>query len=213
MPSRPRARRARGRPRGAARRPTTRSSAPVAQGVAWTWPPRVKRSTSPDQPVIERIGSRQQMRVVATFAAQDRDVTRGPSRAATRGRDPTARSHDARRGEAPGAGALRGILRRHDRDGDGRPQGFNRENPPGYNKHDELVAAKWQRMKIGLRASAATRSSPPRLPRPDGPAPSDEFRVPSRPTDRRPARGARASWSAATPSSITGPTSGPTCSR
>ncbi len=55
-------------------------------------------------------------------------------------RDPSRRGPDPR--------PLRRGVRRHDPDRDGRPLRLRLDQPPAYNKIDELTAAKWQRMKI-----------------------------------------------------------------
>ncbi len=116
--------------------------------------PRVtKLEVFPRNPVVQRIGSHQQMRVVATYAdGKSRDVTReafaesGNTEIATAGR--TGLMAAVRRGEAPvlvryeGAYAATTLTVMGDR------TGFVWKQPPSNNKIDELVAAKWQRMKI-----------------------------------------------------------------
>jgi hypothetical protein len=93
------------------------------------------------------------MRVIATYAdGETRDVTReafiesGNTEVATADRDGRDDGDPPRRG--PGAGPLRRRVRRHHADRDGRPHGFVWQQPETWGKIDELVAAKWQRMKI-----------------------------------------------------------------
>ncbi len=107
----------------------------------------------PANPVVQRIGARQQLRVVATFASGEaRDVTReaflesgnNEVAVADRGALMTA----LRRGEAPilvryeGAYAASTLTVMGDR------SGFAWEQPPSYNRIDDLAADKWRRMKI-----------------------------------------------------------------
>jgi WD40 repeat protein/mono/diheme cytochrome c family protein len=115
---------------------------------------RVKSiDVSPSNPVIERIGSRQQMRVIATFAdGKTRDVTReafiesGNTEVAVS--DRSALLTAVRRGEAPVLARYEGAYAATTLTVMGDRKGFAWENPPSYNRIDELVAAKWQRMKI-----------------------------------------------------------------
>jgi hypothetical protein len=107
----------------------------------------------PANPVAQRIGSQQQVRVVATYSdGRTRDVT---SRAFVESGNPEVAAADAhglvttlRRGEAPilaryeGQYAATTLTVMGDRDG------FEWQEPPMNNRIDELVAAKWQRMKI-----------------------------------------------------------------
>ncbi len=116
--------------------------------------PRVaKIEIVPKDPVVQEIGSRQQMRVVATFAdGKTRDVTAeafidtGNADVATT--DGTGIVLTVRRGEAPilaryeGAYAATTVTVMGDR------AGFVWKDQPANNRIDELVAAKWKRMKI-----------------------------------------------------------------
>ncbi len=110
-------------------------------------------AVDPVNPVVQRIGARQQLRVVATFAdGRTRDVTReaftesGNTEVATA--DKTGLMTALRRGEAPilvryeGAYAATTLTVMGDR------TGFAWTDPPTFNKVDELVASKWRRMKI-----------------------------------------------------------------
>ncbi|AGA28815.1 DUF1549 domain-containing protein [Singulisphaera acidiphila] len=116
--------------------------------------PKVQKiEVFPADPVVQQIGARQQLRVLATYASGEiRDVTReaflesgnNEVAIADRGGLMTA----LRRGEAPilvryeGAYAASTLTVMGDR------TGFVWVQPPTYNKIDELTAAKWERMKI-----------------------------------------------------------------
>ena len=116
-------------------------------------PKVAKIDVFPVDPVVQKIGSRQQVRVLATYPGGEvRDVTReafldsGNTEVATANRSGLLTA--VRRGEAPilvryeGAYAATTLTVMGDR------SGFVWEQPPSYNKVDELSAAKWQRMKI-----------------------------------------------------------------
>ncbi|MEC7639355.1 MAG: DUF1549 domain-containing protein, partial [Verrucomicrobiota bacterium] len=109
----------------------------------------------PKNPVVEKIGSKQQIRVVATFAdGYKRDVTKEAfvQSSNTEVAEPAKESHSLittiRRGEAPiliryeGNYAATTVTVMGDR------SGFVWEQPETNNKVDELVASKWERMKI-----------------------------------------------------------------
>ncbi len=108
----------------------------------------------PKNPVVQKIGTLQQMRVVATYAdGKKRDVTAeafvesGNTDIATPVKDAVALIQVLRRGEAPvlvrfeGAYAATTVTAMGDR------SGFVWKRPPANNKVDELVAAKLKRMK------------------------------------------------------------------
>ena len=108
---------------------------------------------SPKNPVIERIGGRQQLRVIARYAdGYVKDVTAEAFLESGNGdvieADKKGLMTSLRRGEAPilarfeGAYAATTITVMGDR------TGFAWKQPETWNKIDELVAAKWQRMKI-----------------------------------------------------------------
>jgi WD40 repeat protein/mono/diheme cytochrome c family protein len=112
-----------------------------------------KIEIAPANPVVQRAGQRQQVRVLATYAdGKTRDVTReafvesGNTEVATS--DRTALMTAIRRGEAPilaryeGAYAATTLTVMGDRDG------FAWEAPPAWTKIDELAAEKWKRLKI-----------------------------------------------------------------
>jgi WD40 repeat protein len=117
--------------------------------------PRVTRiEVTPVNPVVEQVGSRQQMRVVATYAdGVQRDVTReafiesGDLEIAQSMADYPGMIHVLRRGEAPilvryeGAYAATTITVMGDR------SGFVWEAAPVYNPIDEMVQAKLKRTK------------------------------------------------------------------
>ena len=107
----------------------------------------------PENPVVERIGDEQQMRVVATYTdGTRRDVTAeafvesGNTDVATAA-DP-ALVKSVRRGEAPLLARFEGAYAATTLTVMGDRSGFEWEEPPKFNHIDELVAAKWKRMKI-----------------------------------------------------------------
>jgi WD40 repeat protein len=116
--------------------------------------PRVARITiSPQNPVIPRAGGRQQMRVLATYAdGSIRDVTEeafvetGNSEVATHSR--YALMTAVRRGEAPVLARFEGSYAATTLTVMGDRSGFVWKQPETWGKIDELVAAKWKRMKI-----------------------------------------------------------------
>jgi WD40 repeat protein len=107
----------------------------------------------PSNPVIERLGARQQFRVVATYAnGRTRDVTReayvesGNTEVATTERVGLLTA--IRRGEAPVLARYEGAYAATTLTVMGDRKGFAWQDPPAYGKVDELVAAKWKRLKI-----------------------------------------------------------------
>ena len=106
----------------------------------------------PKNPVVQQIGSKQQIRVIATYAdGRKRDVS--SEAFFESGNMDIIKTENGivtvlRRGEAPvlvrfeGAYAATTITAMGDR------TGFVWQQPPSNGKIDELVAAKWQRMKI-----------------------------------------------------------------
>ena len=123
--------------------------------------------------MIQAIGDAQQMRIVATYAdATIRDVTReafiesGNTEVATADRQGVLTA--VRRGEAPVLARYEGSYAATTLTVMGDRSGFVWQSPETWGKIDELVAAKWQRMKIlpsGLSAmpnsSAASISISP----------------------------------------------------
>ncbi len=116
--------------------------------------PRVtKIDLQPQNPVVQETGSRQQMRVVATYAdGSTRDVT--AESFIESGNTDVAKADDAglvttlRRGEAPMLARFEGSYAATTVTVMGNRAGFVWKQPPANNRIDELVAAKWQRMKI-----------------------------------------------------------------
>ena len=108
---------------------------------------------SPHNPVVPRIGGRQQIRVLATYAdGEVRDVTReafiesGNTEVATASRIGLMTA--VRRGEAPILARYEGAYAATTLTVMGDRTGFAWKQPPAWSKVDELAAAKWQRMKI-----------------------------------------------------------------
>jgi len=125
--------------------------------------PRVtKIEVFPTNPVVQLIGAKQQLRVVATYAdGHTRDVTReafvesGNTEVAAAERGGILKS--LRRGEAPMLVRYEGSYAATTLTVMGDRTGFVWQQPPANNKIDELSAAKWQRMKIqpsGLASDA-----------------------------------------------------------
>jgi len=116
--------------------------------------PRVaKIEVFPQDPVVQKPGSRQQMRVLATYAdGAVRDVTAeafiesGNTDVATT--DATGLLTTLRRGEAPVLARYEGNYAATTLTVMGDRSGFVWQDPPTWGKADELVAAKWKRMKI-----------------------------------------------------------------
>ncbi len=116
--------------------------------------PRVTRiEVTPQNPVLQAIGTKQQMRIIATYAdGRQRDVTaEGFIESGNQDVALTERGglvSTLRRGEAPilaryeGAYAATTITVMGDR------SGFAWQEPEKWNKIDAFTAAKWQRLKI-----------------------------------------------------------------
>src|SRR5439155_6881157 len=107
----------------------------------------------PQDPVVQKTGSRQQMRVMATYAdGAIRDVTAeaflesGNTDVAAI--DPAGLLISLRRGEAPVLARYEGNYVATTLTVMGDREGFVWVEPPAWGKIDELVAAKWKRMKI-----------------------------------------------------------------
>jgi hypothetical protein len=116
-------------------------------------PKVTKIEISPEKPVVQAIGSMQQVRVLATYAdGVVRDVTReayvesGNTEVATAGR--TGLMTAERRGEAPILARFEGAYAATTLTVMGDRSGFEWSEPPAYGRIDELVAAKWKRLKI-----------------------------------------------------------------
>lgn len=107
----------------------------------------------PANPVVQRVGSRQQFRVLARYAdGKVRDVTReafvetGNQEVAVADRRGMMTS--LRRGEAPVLARYEGAYAATTLTVMGDRTGFEWQEPEKYNKVDEFTAAKWKRMKI-----------------------------------------------------------------
>lgn len=116
--------------------------------------PRVTEiNIAPRDAVLERIGEKQQYRVVAIYSdGATREVTReafiesgnAEVAAAARGGELTA----VRRGEAPVLARYEGSYAATTLTVMGDRTGFLWQQPPTWGRLDDLVAAKWQRMQI-----------------------------------------------------------------
>lgn len=108
----------------------------------------------PANPVVQKLGGKQQLRVIATYTnGKVRDVSReafidsGNTEVATAA--PTGGLMTAiRRGEAPMLVRFEGAYAATTLTVMGDRAGFAWQDPPAFNKIDELTAAKWKRMKI-----------------------------------------------------------------
>ena len=107
----------------------------------------------PENPIVPLPGQKQQVRVVATYPDGDvRDVTReaflesGNTEVASADRFGLVTA--LRRGEAPILVRYEGCYASTTLTVMGDRQGFVWEQPPSYGPIDDLVAAKWERMKI-----------------------------------------------------------------
>jgi WD40 repeat protein len=127
----------------------------IADGaVLKTETPRVvKIELAPSNPIIQQVGLRQQIRVLATYGdGEVRDVTReafiesGNIEVVSANKSGLMTS--LRRGEAPLLARFEGSYAATTLTVMGDRTGFVWEQPPTYGKIDELVAAKWKRMKI-----------------------------------------------------------------
>jgi WD40 repeat protein/mono/diheme cytochrome c family protein len=116
--------------------------------------PRVaKIEVTPVNPIVQRVGTTQQLRVLATYAdGRVKDVTREAFlesgnievAAASRAGLMTA----LRRGEAPVLARYEGAYAATTLTVMGDRTGFAWQDPPSHGKIDDLVAAKWRRLKI-----------------------------------------------------------------
>jgi WD40 repeat protein len=116
--------------------------------------PRVSRiDVRPANPIVQRIGGQRQVRVVATYAdGMERDVTleafieSGDTEVAAAGEKGLVTA--IRRGETPILARYEGAYAATMLTVMGDRTGFVWSDPPVNNRIDELVAAKWKRMKI-----------------------------------------------------------------
>lgn len=116
--------------------------------------PRVtKIDVSPRDPVLQSIGSKQQMRIIATYSdGSQRDVT-AEAFVESGNMDVVATERGGlvstlRRGEAPILARYEGNYAATMVTVMGDRSGFVWREPDKWNKIDEFIAAKWQRMKI-----------------------------------------------------------------
>ena len=116
--------------------------------------PRVaKIDVFPRDPVVQQIGARQQVRIVATFTdGKTRDVT--AEAFVESGNTDVAKTDGGglvetlRRGEAPLLARYEGNYAATTLTVMGDRTGFTWKEPETWSRIDELVSAKWQRMKI-----------------------------------------------------------------
>ena len=116
--------------------------------------PRVKKiEVFPHDPVVQQIGARQQVRIVATFTdGKTRDVT--AEAFVDSGNTDVAKTDGGglietlRRGEAPLLARYEGNYAATTLTVMGDRSGFVWESPEVWGHIDELVAAKWERMRI-----------------------------------------------------------------
>jgi WD40 repeat protein len=116
--------------------------------------PKVKSiEIFPKNPVVQKIGTQKQVRVVATYTdGSRRDVT--TEAFISSGNTEIAKTGDSgyletlRRGEAPVLARFEGAYTATTMTVMGDRSGFQWQDPPVNNRIDELVAAKWKRMKI-----------------------------------------------------------------
>ena len=116
-------------------------------------PKVVSISISPENPIVQRLNSAQQIRIVATYAnGSTRDVTReafiesGNADVAVANRWGLATA--LRRGEAPLLARFEGAYAATTLTVMGNRDGFEWKQPESWGEIDRLVASKWERMKI-----------------------------------------------------------------
>jgi WD40 repeat protein/mono/diheme cytochrome c family protein len=127
----------------------------IADGaVLKTDTPRVvKIELSPKNPIIQTVGLKQQIRVLATYAdGEVRDVTREAflesGNIEVIAANKSGLMTSLRRGEAPILARFEGAYSATTLTVMGDRTGFVWTQPPSYSKVDDLVANKWQRLKI-----------------------------------------------------------------
>ncbi len=116
-------------------------------------PKVVRLQITPQNPVVQTVGSRQQIRVVAIYAdGLERDVTTEAFIESGNADVATAESGGLvsalRRGEAPVLARFEGNYAATTLTVMGDRSGFVWKEPATLGKIDQLVSAKWQRMKI-----------------------------------------------------------------
>ncbi len=116
--------------------------------------PRVSKiEIFPRDPVVQAIGAKQQMRVLATFAnGETRDVSAEAfvesGNSDVMATDGGGLMKTLRRGEAPVLARYEGAYAATTVTVMGDRSGFAWQTPPAFNRIDELVAGKWERMRI-----------------------------------------------------------------
>ena len=133
---------------------------------------------TPQNPVVETIGARQQVRVVATYAdGTERDVTReafvesGNTDVVKTVPDAAGPAGIAAPRRGGRARALRRQVRGHDAHRDGRPHRLRVEGPAGQQPHRRAGRRQAQADEdAALRRLRRRRIRPPRVSRPDRPA-------------------------------------------
>ncbi len=133
---------------------------------------------TPQNPVVESIGARQQVRVIATYSdGSERDVTReafvesGNTDIVKTVPDQPGLLEALRRGEAAALVRYEGKYAATTLTVMGDRAGFVWKDPPANNRIDELVAAKLKRTKtLPSEAVRRLRIRPPRVSRPHRPA-------------------------------------------
>jgi hypothetical protein len=108
---------------------------------------------TPTDPVVTAIGSKQQVRVVAHYVdGTTRDVTHEAfvtsGNAEVAEVDQSALLTAVRRGEAPILARYEGAYAATTLTVMGQRDGFQWEQPPTWGPIDDMVATKWQRMKV-----------------------------------------------------------------
>ncbi|MBD3675297.1 MAG: DUF1549 domain-containing protein, partial [Planctomycetaceae bacterium] len=112
-----------------------------------------KISVTPENPVVQEIGQKQQVRVVAHYqdgsqrdVTQEAFITSGNTEIATVNRFGIMTA--LRRGEAPVLGRFDGAYAATTLTVMGDREGFVWQQPETWSRIDELAASKWERMKI-----------------------------------------------------------------
>jgi WD40 repeat protein len=127
----------------------------IAQGAALETAPvrTIRLELEPELPILPRPSDRQQVRVVAHYSdGSSRDVTRdafvevGDMEIARVSR--TGQVTAVRRGETPVMARYDGCYAATTLTVMGDRTGFQWEAPPSFNRIDDFVSDKWQRMKI-----------------------------------------------------------------
>ena len=113
----------------------------------------VSITLEPHNPVVQTIGARQQMRVIASYSDGTTGDVTAESFMSSGNTDVAAVNRDGvvttlRRGEAPVLARFEGSYAATTITAMGDRTGFEWEQPESWGRIDELVAGKWERMKI-----------------------------------------------------------------